>query len=91
MSGLERMGSAAAPGLKGLVCSDWGRPRAGTKQLAGDEGCVCTGSVLVSLGCYTTKYLGWGMVFLSFLYPIALPFLWTLCLRSLISGVFGSK
>lgn len=57
MLGLKRMGSAVAPGLKGLVCWGWGRRCAGSKQLTGDESCVCTGSMLVSLGGYTTKYL----------------------------------
>lgn len=64
MSGLERMGSAVAPGLTGLVCWGWGQPRAGSRLLTGGEGCVCMGSMLVSSGCYTTKYPGWGMVFL---------------------------
>lgn len=90
MSGLERMGSAAAPGLKGLVCWGWGR--AGTKQLTGDEGCVCSGSMLVSLAGYATKYLHWCMVFLSFLCLVILPSLWTLCFKYLISvGYLGAN
>lgn len=82
------MGSAAALGLTRLVCQGWGHPAASTKQLAVDEGCVCTDSTLVSLGYYAAKYLGWGMVFL---YLTALPSLGTLYLKSSISGVFGSK
>lgn len=88
MLGLESTGSAAALGLTGLVWRGWGHPAASTKQLAPEEGCVCTDSVLVSSGYYAAKYLGWGMVFL---YITALPSPEPLHLKSSVSGVFGSK
>lgn len=88
MLGLESMGSAAALGLTVLVWRGWGHPAASTKQLALEEGCVCTDSALVSSVYYAAKYLDWGMVFL---YITALPSLETLHLKSSVSGVFGSK
>jgi len=57
--------SSIRSGGDGLSCGAGAgdNPAAGTQQLAADEGCVCMGSMFVPVGCYATKYLDWGMVF----------------------------